>query len=296
MEIKAQLLQPFNEEERINFIVEQNHKLGYEIRQVETTYEVEEEVPYTEIETEEIQVPILDEEGNPVLDEDGNQILKTQTIEKEVVKYRTETVEKTGYNLEAWGYTEEEKQEQRKEQISQLSMTRGDVFEALILAKGLGKVQIRAMIEQAELDTVTKALYLNRFDEALEFYRGYPIFDMLGRTLGITGAMLDRFFETKDYHYLTTCKLTINPTPAEATVVIDSEVINEVTVPYGSVVDYVVSCDGYESKADVFEITKDEILEVVLDENTTDTTESDIQDEVDTTTSKSDEINADILE
>ena len=81
-------------------------------------------------------------------------------------------------------------------------MTRGDVFEALILAKGLGKAQIRAMIEQAELDTVTKALYLNRFDEALEFYRGYPIFDMLGQALGVTSEMLDKFFETKDYTYL----------------------------------------------------------------------------------------------
>ena len=174
---------------------------------------------------------------------------------------------------------EEKKAQKERERLDNLSMTRGDVFEALILAKGLGKAQIRAMIEQSELDTVTKALYLNRFDEALEFYRGYPIFDMLGEALGITGAMLDKFFETKDYHYLTTCKLTINPTPAEATVVINSEVVNEVTVPYGSVVDYIVSCDGYESKADVFEITKDEFLEVVLDEDTTDTTTS-IPDEV----------------
>ena len=191
---------------------------------------------------------------------------------------------------------EEKKAKKERERLDKLSMTRGDVFEALILAKGLGKAQIRAMIEQAELDTVTKALYLNRFDEALEFYRGYPIFDMLGQVLDITGDMLDKFFETKDYHYLTTCKLTINPTPAEATVVIDSEVVNEVTVPYGSVVDYVVSCDGYESKANVFEITKDEFLEVVLDEDTTDTTESDIQDELDTTTSKSGKTDTDILE
>ena len=172
--------------------------------------------------------------------------------------------------------SDEEKAEAERARLDNLSMTRGDVFEALILAKGLGKAQIRAMIEQAELDTVTKALYLNRFDEALEFYRGYPIFDMLGQALGITGEMLDKFFETKDYHYLTTCKLTINPTPAEATVVINSEVVNEVIVPYGSIVNYVVSCDGYESKADVFEITKDEFLKVVLDEDTTDTTESDI--------------------
>ena len=113
-------------------------------------------------------------------------------------------------------------------------MTRGDVFEALILAKGLTKLQLRSMIEQAELDTVTKALYLNRFDEALEFYRGYPIFDMLGEALDITPSMLDRFFDTKDYHYLTTCKLTINAIPTGATVA------GAGSYPYGTLVDYKV--------------------------------------------------------
>lgn len=198
------------------------------------------------------------------------------------------------YDFELMTVEEKEAKETQKERerLNNLSMTRGDVFEALILAKGLGKAQIRAMIEQAELDTITKALYLNRFNEALEFYRGYPIFDMLGQALGISGKMLDKFFETKDYHYLTTCKLTINPTPAEATVVINSEVVNEVTVPYGSVVDYVVSCDGYESKCGVFEITKDEVLEVVLDENTTDTEQStDVSNEVETKTTDEPNVN-----
>ena len=147
-------------------------------------------------------------------------------------------------------------------------MTRGDVFEALILAKGLGKAQIRAMIEQAELDTITKALYLNRFDEALEFYRGYPIFDMLGQVLGISGKMLDKFFETKDYHYLTTCKLTINPTPANATVTIKPS-----PTPYGETAHYRVECEGYVAKEGDIEMIKDEVLEIVLDENTTDTAE-----------------------
>ena len=198
------------------------------------------------------------------------------------------------YDFELMTVEEKEAKETQKERerLNNLSMTRGDVFEALILAKGLGKAQIRAMIEQAELDTITKALYLNRFNEALEFYRGYPIFDMLGQALGISGKMLDKFFETKDYHYLTTCKLTINPTPAEATVVINSEVVNEVTVPYGSVVDYVVSCDGYESKCGVCEITKDEVLEVVLDENTTDTEQStDVSNEVETKTTDEPNVN-----
>ena len=36
MEIKAILNKPYTEEERIDFIVEQNHRLGYEIRETDT--------------------------------------------------------------------------------------------------------------------------------------------------------------------------------------------------------------------------------------------------------------------
>ena len=87
MEIKTKLIKPYTENEKINFIVEQNHNNGYEIRETETA-------------------------------------------------------------LEAWGYTEEEKAQKERKRLDNLSMTRGDVFEALILAKGLGKAQIRSMIEQ----------------------------------------------------------------------------------------------------------------------------------------------------
>lgn len=169
MEIKAQLNKPYTENKRMAFIVEQNHNLGYEIIETESS-------------------------------------------------------------LEAWGYTEQEKQEKERERLDNLSMRRGDVFEALILAKGLGKAQIRAMIEQAELDTVTKALYLNRFDEALEFYRGYPIFDMLGQVLGITDEMLDKFFETKDYHELITKEVeNENTTDTEQPTNVSNEVETKAT-------------------------------------------------------------------
>lgn len=174
--------------------------------------------------------------------------------------------------------SDEEKAKEERERLDNLSMTRGDVFEALILAKGLGKAQIRTMIEQAKLDTVTKALYLNRFDEALEFYRGYPIFDMLGQALGITSEMLDKFFDTKDYHNLISCKLTINPTPENATVTITPEII-----PYNTTAHYKVECEGYITKEGDIEMVKDEVLEVVLDENTTDTEQpTDISNEVET--------------
>ena len=176
---------------------------------------------------------------------------------------------------------EEEIAQKERERLNNLSMTRGDVFEALILAKGLGKAQIRSMIEQAELDTVTKALYLNRFDEALEFYRGYPIFDMLGEALDITPSMLDRFFDEKDYHYLTKCKLTINPIPAEAKVTYDQN-----PAPYREVIHYKVELEGYKTVEGDFPIDRDftvdielEKIEEVVDENTTDTT-TDIPNEV----------------
>ena len=187
------------------------------------------------------------------------------------------------YDFELMTVEEKEAKETQKERerLNNLSMTRGDVFEALILAKGLGKAQIRAMIEQAELDTVTKALYLNRFDEALEFYRGYPIFDMLGEALDITPSMLDRFFDEKDYHYLTKCKLTINPIPAEAKVTYDQN-----PAPYREVIHYKVELEGYKTVEGDFPIDRDftvdielEKIEEVVDENTTDTT-TDISNEV----------------
>ena len=209
MEIKAQLNKPYTENQRMDFIVQYNHNLGYEI-------------------------------------------------------------EETNDALEAWGYTEEEKQEQRKEQISQLSMTRGDVFEALILARGLTKPQIRAMIEQAEIDNLTKALYLNRFDEALDFYRGFPVFDMLGQALGVTPKQLDDFFETKDYHYLNNITLKINATPENAVVTINGKATKEFSTPYQPnlqlPVTYSVACEGYVTKEDEIILTGNTVLDVVLDE------------------------------
>lgn len=225
MEIRAELKQPYTEDERIKFIVEQNHKLGY-------------------------------------------------------------TIEEQEDKLVALGYTDEEKAKAERERLDNLFMRRGDVFEALILAKGLGKAQIRTMIEQASLDDITKALYLNRFDEALEFYRGYPIFDMLGQMLNITGTMLDKFFDTKDYHYLTTCKLTINVVPEESTVTINNTVQKEVTMPYNSQVTYKIDCEGYKSVEEVLTLTEDKTLEITLekieDDNTDTTTDNanTVQDEL----------------
>ena len=198
MEIKSELKQPYTENERINFIVEQNHKQGYEIRQVETTYEVEEEVPYTEIETEEIQVPVLDEEGNPVLDEDGNPTFETQTVEKEVVKYRTETVEKTGYNLEAWGYTEDEKQAWHRDRIDNLTLTGADVERAIYHAKGMDFDDILELVAKNPPEGLDiKALKIEL--KANNFVRKHPYINIIGGLLGYTSDDLDYLFENKGF-------------------------------------------------------------------------------------------------
>ena len=101
--------------------------------------------------------------------------------------------------------TDEQKEREEKERIAMLSLTRGDVFRGLLMAKEVTRQQIRAMIENNEtLSILEKEMALIDFDEALNFYRGNPLIDTLGLTLGITTEQLDRFFETKDYTYLIT--------------------------------------------------------------------------------------------
>ena len=97
-------------------------------------------------------------------------------------------------------YYEDIVRKKEEERISNLFMTREDMFEALILAFGKDKNDIRAMIENLpDLTEVERKLYLNRFDEALNFYRSHPAVDLLGAMLGISKERMDKFFDTKDY-------------------------------------------------------------------------------------------------
>lgn len=98
----------------------------------------------------------------------------------------------------------EEKQAQiERERIAMLSLTRGDVFRGLLQAKGVTRTQIRAMIENNELLTeLQKEMALIDFDEALNFYRGNELIDVVGLSLGITSEQLDRFFEDGNYEHL----------------------------------------------------------------------------------------------
>ena len=57
MEIKAQLLKPYTENERMDFIVEYNHNLGYVIEETETELQA---LGYTEKEIAEFLFPYHD--------------------------------------------------------------------------------------------------------------------------------------------------------------------------------------------------------------------------------------------
>lgn len=95
---------------------------------------------------------------------------------------------------------EAELEQKERERIAMLSLTRGDVFRGLLMAKQVTRQQIRAMIENNETLTILqREMALIDFDEALNFYRGNPLIDTLGATLGITSEQLDEFFETGDY-------------------------------------------------------------------------------------------------
>lgn len=184
-------------------------------------------------------------------------------------------IEETETALVAKGYTDEEMQEQERERIAMLNMTGADVERAIYQVKGIDFDDILEMAKQApEIDV--KALKIEL--KANNFYRGNPYIDQIGTMLGFTSEMLDKFFDTKDYRYLTTCTLTVNATPEECSVV------GAGAYPYGTTVDVTVKCDGYESYTTTILLTEDKTVEVVLektveeekeviDDNTTDTTE-----------------------
>lgn len=95
---------------------------------------------------------------------------------------------------------EKEKAEAEKLRVQMLNLTRGDVFRGLLQAKGVTREQLRqTIVNNEQLTDIQKEMALIDFDEALNFYRGNPLIDTVGLTLGITPEQLTAFFETNDY-------------------------------------------------------------------------------------------------
>ena len=101
---------------------------------------------------------------------------------------------------------EQEEEQKEAERIANLHLTRGDVFRALFLAKGVTRADIRALIEampeSTQQEKIVKEMAFIDFDEALEYYRGVDLINTLGAALHITKKQLDDFFETNDWQKL----------------------------------------------------------------------------------------------
>ena len=162
MEVKYELLKPYTENERIDFIVEQNHKNGYDIKETETA-------------------------------------------------------------LEAWGYTEEEKQKQKRERLDMLFLTGADVERGIYQAKGMDFDDIMAFVmANPPVGLDVKALKIEL--KANNFYRGNPYVKAVGELLGFTSEQLDKFFADGNYEHL----LPVEEETTEENSVVD-EVENENT-------------------------------------------------------------------
>ena len=238
---------PYTEKERVGFIDENNYN-GHPIYTVDNfieetkTEEVTEERDITEErEITETREVVNEETGEITYEEvvvgTETVVVGTETITN-VVEVGTEMVNyPTYYALEPNEIWDEETQQpiidkdyeekqkaKEKARIAEISLTRADVFEALILARGLTKQMLRSFIEQDEtLSNIEKALYLNRFDDALEFYRKHPAIDFISAKLGISPDDMDKFFDTKDYTYLVTTEQVTNQVTNQVEEVTDGE-------------------------------------------------------------------------
>ena len=97
------------------------------------------------------------------------------------------------YVLKDEAYEAKQTQKER-ERIAHLSLTKRQVFLGLYQAVGVTPDQIKAQI--------TDPAALIEFEYANDYYRGNPLIDIVGTTLGFTSEQLDKFFETNDYTVL----------------------------------------------------------------------------------------------
>lgn len=121
----------------------------------------------------------------------------------------------------------EEKQAQKeRERLNELSMTRSDFFDGMIMAFGLDSKELRVIIENVlgsiNITPVQIRVALNNYDNALNFYRKHTLFTLINNVqipinetmyLLFTDDIWDKFFDTKDYTELQKAIHEIEPEP-----------------------------------------------------------------------------------
>jgi 6-phosphogluconolactonase (cycloisomerase 2 family) len=82
-----------------------------------------------------------------------------------------------------------QKEQEERNYLDMLSLTKREVFLALYNAKGITPEQVRA--------SITDTAALIEFDYATEYYRGNPLINAIGAQLGYTAKDLDYLFKNK---------------------------------------------------------------------------------------------------
>ncbi len=78
------------------------------------------------------------------------------------------------------------KEQEEREALNKLSLTKREVFLALYKDKGITPEQLKA--------TITDPEALIEFEYATEYFRGNPLIDVLGKQLGYSSDDLDYLF------------------------------------------------------------------------------------------------------
>lgn len=101
------------------------------------------------------------------------------------------SINETDTELQALGYTKEELEQQEKKRIANLKLTKREVFLAIYKDLGITPDEIKTGISNPEA--------LIEFEYANEYYRGNPLIDSIGTSLGYTKEDLDYLFEFKSF-------------------------------------------------------------------------------------------------
>ena len=102
----------------------------------------------------------------------------------------------------------EKKEQAERERIQELSMTRSDFFDGMIMAFGLGQAELRVVVENIlnvlNISDIEIKVALNNYDNALNFYRKHTLFTLLSginlpiseeKNIVIYSEQWDRFFD-----------------------------------------------------------------------------------------------------
>lgn len=98
-------------------------------------------------------------------------------------------INETETELQALGYSQEELEQQERERIAHLCLTKREIFLALYEDLGITPDEIEK--------TINNPKYLIEFRYANEYFRGNPLIDLIGNSLGYTKDQIDYLFINK---------------------------------------------------------------------------------------------------